>query len=200
MQKKKKKIVKMPTGDMDKDIEIIKEVSLSTLLKSGGLDPTLYIMNKDYAHIIHGPGLPASAEERQKLFGKIGAEMAERMPDAYGFVVVMEAWSSVAQAGDMNEDGTIPADKMPSKQPNRTETLIISAIKANGDQKVMFNPFVHEGSKIKMIKLSKQLKELDEFGWVKYNKPNDDDVQLKDNILGELWRAYKLAPLLKNSA
>jgi len=189
MQTNKEKVIKMPTGDINKDLEIIEKVSLNTLKTVGTLNPTLYIIGKEYAHIISGQGLPETNEERKAIFANIGEKMGIKMPEAYGFVAVLEAWSSTAKKGDKISP--------PREDPERVETLIISARKANGDALFLMKPFKKVDGKIKLVAAQGGLKELNSLGWIKHGD-TDPDKRVEDSLMTELWTKFKLSAMLNN--
>jgi len=188
-KKTKKKVIKVPTGNIDKDFDLLIDFAKSTIINREMLSPTVYVIdskNKEMG-IVNGD-LPYDGNVKQKIFESVGRDYAKKMPNADAFIMLMEAWASTSSSSQ-------PA-VMPHEDPNRIEVFMVAAKKMSGEEKNYAQAFKRNADhSIEFLDRS-EMSSLN-TDWAKPGKDKAGNVT-ENRLLGIAWRSFMLERIMNN--
>lgn len=168
---------------------MLTEYATSKIKNKEMIEPTLFIidsLNKEMG-MISGGDLPYDGNIKQKIFENIGEDYAQRMPNADMFVMMTEAWASTSSEKTPN--------MMPHEDPNRIEVYMVSAKRANGDEKNFTQAFKRDDDGNAEFLDREEMPSLN-HDWAKTGAKNKDGVVSENRLLTALWRKFMMSKII----
>lgn len=118
-------------------------------------------------------------DERSKVLRIIAKKLLKNNVSVDATISVAEAWMSKVK--DAKKDFT-----MPSKDPNRNEVLMVSAIDSEENYITWMYSIIRKGSEVSLVSMEDEIEILNK--WVK----KDEEKGIFDNmLLDAFWSEYK---------
>lgn len=187
---RKTKTIKVPTGNIDKDFDILSEFATSKIMNKESIEPTLFIIDskKKEMGVISGGDLPYDGEVKQKIFEHIGEDYAEKMPGADAFIMMMEAWASSSK-------GPNPV-LQPHEDPNRIEIFMVTAKRLDGAEKSFAQAFKRDNKTGKAELLDRDDIPNLNMDWAQ--PVEKDGFKMENRLLTALWKKFMFTKIVNN--
>lgn len=188
-----KGIKKVPTGDLDKDFQLIAKYAMKIIKEDKGLTPALFAIDSKEPKLmlISGRDFPYDdSDEKQSLFEAIGVECADKMPTADCFIFAAEAWMSIV-------DKNTNLKKVRAKDdPNRKEILIVSAKKVDGSEKYFTKMFERDkDGNVTFLDVDMGLN----TEWLSSRKSAEEGLSTQNFLLNALWHKFLFKKIINEN-
>lgn len=194
-----------PSGDPDKDLNSIVELSKHIIKDYGMLNPILFAISSKKGNFAGSGGVPRNWQDAEKLFNDLGKSIAENINDVEMFVIVSEASikiKSFKKDKDIREISKEELEAISEEDRELNNVLLVSAKKINGYSKTVVLPFSFDNGILSWDDCDKAICEMNKIGWsshmIERGIKTKFKKESKNAILECVYNGYRFKQLCDN--